>query len=294
MIKKQFKLLQQLIDRCTKHDYDAVKEAFSMKKAYFSAEQRADYIRKEIFRITEELVVISQKFPSLKSFAFDWHTPDFVWETTFHESLTITERRKYIAFPYNSFEDKLYLENKTLYDESLPYFSDIVKLLVDSKYLEDLQNAEKELLPTPVKEETTPEPQEEPVSKKIVGKENPFNCKLNTDAIRLLTNCVNEAHIFTTEITPQILDDFLYCRLEGALKSANNRLLAYFMTQLSLYKYITYEWQSVIANNKLILAPMKEKYLNNSDLSTANDNIKYIAPRKSEIIDKYIEQLKKH
>jgi hypothetical protein len=82
--------------------------------------------------------------------------------------------------------------------------------------------------------------------------------------------------------------------LEGVLKSNNNRLLAYLMTQLSLYRYITYEWQSVIANNKLILAPMKEKYLNNSDLSTANDNIKYIAPKKSEIIDKYIEQLKKH
>jgi hypothetical protein len=117
---------------------------------------------------------------------------------------------------------------------------------------------------------------------------------LDDDAIRILTGCVNDAHIFTTEITPEILEDFFYCRLDGALKSGNNRLLAYFMMKLSAHDYITYEWQSVIANNRLVLAPKKEKFLNNSDLSTANDSIKYISPRKSEIIDSYVKQLKKH
>jgi hypothetical protein len=64
--------------------------------------------------------------------------------------------------------------------------------------------------------------------------------------------------------------------------------------KLSAHDYITYEWQSVIANNKLGLAPKKEKYLNNSDLSSANDSITYISPKKSEIIDNYVKQLKKH
>jgi hypothetical protein len=49
MIKKQYKSLQKLIDRCVKHDYDAAKEALSMKISYLSGEQRPDYIRKEIF-----------------------------------------------------------------------------------------------------------------------------------------------------------------------------------------------------------------------------------------------------
>jgi len=294
MVEKQFKLLQKLIDRCIKQDYDAVKEAFSMKKAYFNADQRIDYIRKEIFRVTEELVSINQKVPALKSIAFDWHTPNFVWETSFYENITIVERKKYIAFSYDSFEDKQYIENSISYDESLPYFSDIIKLLVYSQYLEDLQKAENELLPPPASKETTTEPQQEEASpKKIIGKDNPFNCTLNNSEIRLLADCVNEAHIFTTEITPQILEDFFYCRLAGALKSTNNRLLAYFMMRLSVHDYITYEWQSVVANNNLVLAPLKEKYLNASDLSTANDNIKYISPKKSEIIDKFIKQLKK-
>jgi hypothetical protein len=293
MVEKQFKLLQKLIDRCAKRDYDAIREAYSMKRAYLNTEQCADYIRKEIFRITEELVSISQKIPATKSFAFDWHAPNFIWETSFYENLTIAERKKYIAFSYASFEDKLYFENPASYDEPLPYFSDIIKMFVFSKYLEDLQEIEKELTPSPIAKEPITEPQEDISPKKIVGKDNPFNCKLKDGEIRILADCVNEAHIFTTEITPQILEDFFYCRLSGALKSTNNRLLAYFMMKLSVHGYITYEWQSVIANNRLVLAPMKEKYLNNSDLSTANDNIKYISPKKSEIIDNYIKQLKK-
>jgi len=292
MIKKQFKLLQKLIDQCVKHDYDAVREAFSMKKDYLKGEQRLDYIRKEIFKITEELVSMNQKAPALKAFAFEWKTPNFIWETTFIENLTPADRKKYIAFSYKDFDDEQYLENPASYDEALPYFSTIVKLVVYSQYLENLQKEEQEQTLPIV--HTTAEPKENIPSKKIIGKENPFNCKLDKDAIRLLTDCVNDAQIFTTEITPQILEDFFYCRLTGALKSNNNRLLAYFMMKLSINEYITYEWQSVIANNKLILAPKKEKYLNNSDLTTANDNIKYILPKKSEIIDKYIKELKKH
>jgi hypothetical protein len=294
MIEKQFELFQTLIDGCVKHDYDVLRQALSLKKAYLSVEQFPDYIRKEIFRVTEELVFINQQVPVLKVFAFDWHIPNFIWESSFYENLTATERKKYIAFPYDSFNGRLYIENSTSYDEALPYFSAIIKLVVYSKYLENLQKTEDELLHPQVTPNTIKESKETKPSKKILGKDNPFNCKLDGDAIKILTGCVNDAHIFTTEITPKILENFFYCRLDGALKSGNNRLLAYFMMKLSVHDYITYEWQSVIANNKLILAPKKEKYLNNSDLSTANDNIKYISPRKSEIIDSYVKQLKKH
>lgn len=298
MVEKQFKLLQNIIDRCTKHDYDVIKEAFSMKKAYLNAEHRSDYIRKEIFRITEELVSMNQQVPALKAFAFDWKTPNFIWETTFIENLLPEVRKKYIAFSPESFDDNLYFENPAAYNESLPYFSVIIKLVVCSKYLELLQNEGQERLQPPLPPivnvlEESKEKEGNTPSKKIVGKDNPFNCKLDDEAIRILADCVNDAHIFTTEITPQILEDFFYCRLAGVLKSTNNRLLAYFMMRLSVHDYITYEWQSIVANNNLVLAPLKEKYLNASDLSTANDNIKYISPKKSEIIDKFIKQLKK-
>ena len=295
MIKKKFKQLQKLIDQCVKHDYDVLEKALLLKKDYLSAEQRPDYIRKEIFRITEELVSMNQQVPALRTFAFDWHIPNFIWESSYCEHLTPVERNKYVNFSYESFDDKQYFDNSTSYDNVLPHFSVIVKLVVYSKYLENLKGEERERLSTPATSTNIiAESKEQNLPRKILGKENPFNCNLNKDAIRLLTDCINDVHIFTTEITPEILDDFLYCRLNGALKSSNNRLLAYFMTKLSINEFITYEWQSVIANNKLILAPKKEKYLNSSDLSTANDNIKYTLPKKSEIIDNYIKQLKKH
>ena len=144
MIEARFELLQQLINRCVIHDYNAVKEAFSMKKEYFNDDQRPDYIRKEIFRVTEELVSMKQKIPALKPFAFDWKTPDFIWETSFIENLTLADRKKYIAFSYENFDDKQYNENPASYDESLPYFSFIVKLVSYSRYLDILQKEDRE------------------------------------------------------------------------------------------------------------------------------------------------------
>lgn len=64
-------------------------------------------------------------------------------------------------------------------------------------------------------------------------------------------------------------------------------------TEDSCYNYIVYEWQSVIANNKLILKKIKGEPLTRTDLSSATDQAKNIYPKGYEIIDKYIKQLKK-
>lgn len=86
---------------------------------------------------------------------------------------------------------------------------------------------------------------------------------------------------------------FFNCKLDGVLKVNNTRLLAYLMMQLSCYNYIIYEWQSVIANNKLILKKIKGEPLTRTDLSSATDQAKNIYPKGYEIIDKYIKQLQK-
>lgn len=104
---------------------------------------------------------------------------------------------------------------------------------------------------------------------------------------------INEARVFTTSVTTTILKNFFACKLDGVLKSNNNRLLAYLMMKLSAYDYITYEWQSVIAKQQLVFGKTKDKPLTRTDLSTANDNVKYIEPKGHEIIDKYIKEMKK-
>ena len=294
MFEQQIKLLQKLIIKCVKRDYDAVSDALDMKEEYLEDEQYFDYIRKEIFKITDELVSIRQKVSAIQGFNSDVPTSNFIWNSTFNECLTQETRWKYVDFCYENFDDELYSKNPTAYDDALPNFSSIVKFFVYSKFLKKLQIEEQKRIVTPRTTIISEKPKETVPPKNIVGKENPFNCKLDKDAIRLLTDCVNDVRIFTTEITPQILEDFFYCRLTGALKSANNKLLAYFMTKLSMYEYITYEWQSVVANNELVIGSSKDGYLNKDDLSSVNDASKHIRPKKSEIIDKCVKQLKKH
>ena len=142
-----------------------------------------------------------------------------------------------------------YLQSSTCYDEQLPFFSSIVRLVMQTQYLEYLQQSrDASHASVPLDEKSEEQPKEEekaqPEPTKIVGKSNPFKSVLTTQQIKLLVECINEAHIFTTTITPKILSDFFACKLNGVLKSNNNRLLAYLMMQLSCYNYIAYEWQS--------------------------------------------------
>ena len=272
--------------------------ALALKREYLTEVQMKDYIRQEIFNVTENLVSLCQKNRALRNIRFDTLMPDFLWESGFFENLSLDERKKYISFQCFSFDMDKYLQSSTCYDEQLPSFSSIVRFVMQTQYLEYLQQLENAShAPVPLddksKEQSNEEEKAQPEPTKIVGKSNPFKSVLTPKQIKLLVECINEAHIFTTTITSKILSDFFACKLNGVLKSNNNRLLAYLMMQLSCYNYIAYEWQSVIANNKLVLAKIKDKHLTRSDLSSATDNVKCIYPKGYEIIDKYIKQLKK-
>lgn len=272
--------------------------ALTLKREYLTEAQMKDYIRQEIFNVTENLVSLCQKNRAIRNIRFDILMPDFLWESGFFENLSFDERKKYISFQCSSFDMDKYLQSSTCYDEQLPSFSSIVRFVIQTQYLEYLQQLENAShAPVPLddksKEQSNEEEKAQPEPTKIVGKSNPFKSVLTPKQIKLLVECINEAHIFTTTITSKILSDFFACKLNGVLKSNNNRLLAYLMMQLSCYNYIAYEWQSVIANNKLVLAKIKDKHLTRSDLSSATDNVKCIYPKGYEIIDKYIKQLKK-
>lgn len=221
---------------------------------------------------------------------------DFLWESGFFEDLTSQERKTYLTFECAKFNMKEYLQTPTAYDDDgLPYLSVIIQFIVSSKYLQYLQAQEEKLLVPEIPAEAPQEPKEEkqPEPVKVLGKSNPFQSNFTSKEIAILTDCVNEARVFTTSVTTTILKKFFACKLDGVLKSNNNRLLAYLMMKLSAYDYITYEWQSVIAKNQLVFGKTKDKSLTRTDLSTANDNLKYIEPKGHEIIDKYIKELKK-
>lgn len=299
-IETNFREIQKILDSCVSHGYKTKVDALFLKREYLTQAQLKDYLRQEIFRVTEDIVAIQQKYRVLQYIVLNMDIPDFLWESSFFEDLNSDEKRKYISFLCSDFDMDAYLREPFCYDEHLPYFSIIINFVVLSKYLNHLQEQESEYYIDTVtiqeQEQTLPKEKEESTENKpvkIVGKSNPFKSVLTSKEISLLTDCINEAHVFTTTINARILTDFFNCKLDGVLKVNNTRLFAYLMMQLGCYNYIVYEWQSVIANNKLILGKIKGEPLTRTDLSSATDQAKNIYPKGYEIIDKYIKQLKK-
>ena len=297
-IETNFREIQKILDSCIAHDYKTKVDALFFKREYLTQAQLKDYLRQEIFRVTENIVAIQQKYCVVRNIVLDMDIPDFLWESGYFEDLNSDERKKYIGFRCSDFDMDAYLHEPSCYDGRLPYLSIIVNLVVLSKYLRYLQEQESNYHTDAVaiQEQALPKEKEESADinpTKIVGKSNPFKSTLKANEIKLLTECVNEANMFTTTVSAKILTDFFNCKLNGVLKVNNTRLLSYLMMQLSCYNYIVYEWQSVIANNRLILKKIKGEPLTRTDLSSATDQAKNIYPKGYEIIDKYIKQLKK-
>ena len=297
-MENNFREIQKILDSCIAHDYKTKVDALFFKREYLTQAQLKDYLRQEIFRVTENIVAIQQKYRVVRNIVLDMDIPDFLWESGYFEDLNSDERKKDIGFRCSDFDMDAYLHEPSCYDGRLPYLSIIVNLVVLSKYLRYLQEQESNYHTDAVaiQEQVLPKEKEESADTnptKIVGKSNPFKSTLKANEIKLLTDCVNEANMFTTTVSAKILTDFFNCKLNGVLKVNNTRLLAYLMMQLGCYNYIVYEWQSVIANNKLILGKIKGEPLTRTDLSSATDQAKNIYPKGYEIIDKYIKQLKK-
>ena len=297
-IETNFREIQKILDSCIAHDYKIKIDALFLKREYLTQAQLKDYLRQEIFRVTENIVAIQQKYRVVRNIVLDMDIPDFLWESGFFEDLDFDERKKYIGFCCSDFDMDAYLHEPSCYDGRLPYLSIIVNLVVLSKYLRHLQKQESNYYTdvVAIQEQALPKEKEESADinpTKIVGKNNPFKSTLKAREIKLLTECVNETNMFTTTVSAKILTDFFNCNSDGVLRVNNTRLLAYLMMQLSCYNYIVYEWQSVIANNKLILKKIKGEPLTRTDLSSATDQAKNIYPKGYEIIDKYIKQLQK-
>ena len=240
-IETNFREIQKILDSCIAHDYKTKVDALFLKREYLTQAQLKDYLRQEIFRVTEDIVAIQQKYRVLQYIVLDMDIPDFLWESSFFEDLNSDEKRKYISFRCSDFDMDAYLREPFCYDEQLPYFSIIINFVVLSKYLNHLQEQESEYYIDTVaiqaQEQTLPKEKEASTENKpvkIVGKSNPFKSVLTQKEISLLTDCINEAHVFTTTINARILTDFFNCKLDGVLKVNNTRLFAYWKIQCKL------------------------------------------------------------
>ncbi|RGR17221.1 hypothetical protein [Bacteroides ovatus] len=101
-----------------------------------------------------------------------------------------------------------------------------------------------------------------------------FQCSFNSVQLSLITDSINEVHLFTPDVSESEIKALFACCLKYPLKSTCNRRVAFFFDTLCKYKLISARWQHVIDKNGLILSSSKNTLLNNSKLSTALNEAK--------------------
>jgi len=71
-MENNFREIQKILDSCIAHDYKTKVDALVQLK---------DYLRQEIFRVTENIVAIQQKYRVVRNIVLDMDIPDFLWES---------------------------------------------------------------------------------------------------------------------------------------------------------------------------------------------------------------------
>lgn len=303
-LKIKFDHIQGIFNRCINHASQVMIDNIASKSLYFDEEQADKLEQQEYVRTADELVQLYIRYSVLNDIPYFYSVSDFFWESGFYESLKSDEKRKYMSFNPLSFDYSRYEQDNTVYDEELPYFSVVVRVVVLERYSAYLRKKKEDRTQTetqPQQEQEVPKPTantEFPIKAMppIAETENPFGSILNDKQIELIVDCINEVKMFNASVTVDDLKAILSCKPNAILRSNNNRYVAFLFSELSSRSLITANWQSVIANNNLFLSKDKsrDKYLNQGDLATATNYVKGISHEKGfATIYNYIKQLKR-
>ncbi|MBL3929893.1 hypothetical protein [Bacteroides thetaiotaomicron] len=303
-LKVKFDHIQGIFNRCINHAYQIITDSIVAKSEYLNREQADELEQQEYIRTTDELAQLYIRYSVLDDIQNFYSIPDFFWESGFYEALKPDEKRKYLLFSSLSFDYSRYEQDNSAYDEELPYFSVVVRVVVLERYSAYLRKKKEDRTQTETQPKQEQEEQKPTTNTEfpikavppIAETENPFGSILNDKQIELIADCTNEVKMFNASVTVDDLKAILSCKPNAILRSNNNRYVAFLFSELSSRSLITANWQSVIANNKLFLSKDKsrDKYLNQGDLATATNYVKGISHEKGfATIYNYIKQLKR-
>ena len=292
--------IQQTLDYCIQQTLRSLEDTIERKAEVLPVNDLAEVERSEYTHTLDELAAIYSKFPAVRSIKNYLHLPNYLWESTFIESLTMEEKRKWFHnHSLATYDD--FCKDNTIFDESFPYCSVVYQVVVNEKYAQFLKtrNDQRNLRSFIVMENgensvsSNPESITEPTENVQVEKCT-FEHSLNDQQIESLVDCVNEVRMFKGgDVTFEQLKSIFDCQPITPLKSSNNRLLAFFFDQLSNHSYITEKWQSAIYKNNLFLSPQKDSFVNQTDISTAVNHCRDILMKgKFAKINQYINNLK--
>lgn len=293
--------IQQTLDYCIQQALRSLEDTIERKAEVLPVKELAGVERSEYTHALDELAAIYSKFPTVRSIKNYMHLPNYLWESTFIESLTMEEKRKWFHnHSLATYDD--FCKDNTIFDETFPYFSIVYQVVVNEKYAQLLKNRndQKDLCTFTIKEKgediVSPKSKSttEPATENVQVETCTFEYSLNEQQIESLVDCVNEVRMFKGgEVTFEQLKSTFDCHPIIPLRSSNNRLLAFFFDQLSNHSYITEKWQSAIYKNNLFLSPQKDSFVNQTDISSAVNHCRDILMKgKFAKINQYINNLK--
>ena len=71
-MENNFREIQKILDSCIAHDYKTKVDALFLKREYLTQVQLKDYLRQEIFRVTENIVAIQQKYRVVRNIGYGY------------------------------------------------------------------------------------------------------------------------------------------------------------------------------------------------------------------------------
>lgn len=137
-LKIQLDSIQRILSYCITQTYNVLIGNILRKKSCISNVQLKEILQKEYIRITDELSSIYLNYPALACVEKYYTDDNFLWESTFFESLTKEQKQKYTSFSVSSFEYAKYIEEHTVYNDVLPMFSYLVNAILYERYVKYL------------------------------------------------------------------------------------------------------------------------------------------------------------
>lgn len=249
-LKVKFDHIQGIFNRCINHAYQIITDSIVAKSEYLNREQADELEQQEYIRTTDELAQLYIRYSVLDDIQNFYSIPDFFWESGFYEALKPDEKRKYLLFSSLSFDYSRYEQDNSAYDEELPYFSVVVRVVVLERYSAYLRKKKEDRTQTETQPKQEQEEQKPTTNTEfpikavppIAETENPFGSILNDKQIELIADCINEVKMFNASVTVDDLKAILSCKPNAILRSNNNRYVAFLFSELSSRSLITANW----------------------------------------------------
>lgn len=130
----QLTKIQSFVDHCVMQTFNILIGNIMRKKECIGLILLKERLQNEFLQITDNLSSIYMKYPALSCVEESYKENNFLWDSTFYDSLNKEQRGKYSSFDLATFDYSKYVENHTFYDEELPMFSSLVDAILYERY----------------------------------------------------------------------------------------------------------------------------------------------------------------